>query len=74
MSANAMKQMAEKVSAILPKDFGFVILVFPFGENAGTANYISNANREDMIKTLRETSDRLEYKQDFETPEDNIYQ
>ena len=67
-----MQQMAEKISPMLPKDFGFAILVFPFGDG-GTSNYISNAERADMIKALRETADRLEYKQDFETPENNMY-
>ncbi len=64
--------MAENVKAMLPADFGFTILVFPLG-NPGVSNYISNARREDMIKTLRETADRLEKKEDFKTPENNIY-
>lgn len=73
MAKDAMKAMAKKVEAMLPKDFGFTILVFKFNK-PGESNYISNANREDMIKALRETADRLEKKQDYETPEDNIYQ
>lgn len=72
MSAKAMNKMAKKVEKMLPKDFGFTLLVFPFSR-PGTSNYISNASREDMIKSLRETADRLEKKQDFPTPEDNIY-
>lgn len=72
MSAKAMRKMGKKVEAMLPRGFGFVILVFPFGgEKEG--NYISNAKREDMVKALRETADRLEKKQDYKTPEDNIY-
>lgn len=67
-----MQQMADKVKSMLPNDFGFTILVFPFNE-PGVSNYISNANREDMIKALRETADRLEQKQDFKTPENNMY-
>lgn len=38
---------------------GFVLLVFNFHE-PGIANYVSNCNREDAIKTLRETADKLE--------------
>ncbi len=72
MSAKAMKKMASRVNKLLPKDFGYTILVFPFN-NLGVSNYISNANRSDMIKVLRETADRLEQKEDFETPENNIY-
>ncbi len=72
MSAKAMNKMADKVKAMIPKEFGFTILVFPFN-NPGTANYVSNAQRPDMIKALRETADRLEKKEDFTTPENNIY-
>lgn len=64
--------MAEAVQKLLPKDFGFTILVFPYF-NKGVANYISSAQREDMIKHLRDTANRLEQCQDFETPENNIY-
>ena len=67
-----MKAMADKVSAMLPEDFGFTLLVFKFN-NPGESNYISNANRQDMIKALRETADRLEKQEDYPTPEDNIY-
>lgn len=72
MSAKAMQKMANEVEKMLPSDMGFMILVFPFGK-PGTANYISNANREDMIIALREKADILEQKKDFETPENNMY-
>lgn len=57
---------------MLPKDFGFAIIVFPF-EKPGISNYISNAERPSMIKALRETADRIEKNQTFETPDNNIY-
>jgi len=72
MSKNAMQEMANRVKELLPKDLGFTILVFPFNE-PGVSNYISNANRSDMIKALRETAERLEKKEDFITPENNMY-
>jgi hypothetical protein len=72
MSKQAMKKMAESIEKMLPKEFGFTILVFPFS-NPSVANYVSNANRNDMIKALKEAAFRLEDKQDFETPENNIY-
>ena len=34
-----------------PKKFGFAMLVFAFGK-PGMANYLSNADRPDMIKCL----------------------
>jgi len=72
MSKIAMQEMANRVKSMLPEDFGFAIIVFPFND-LGISNYISNANRSDMIKTLRETADRIEKNQTFETPENNIY-
>lgn len=44
---------------------GFVLLVFPFGEKEGRCNYISNgADRNDIIKLLREQADRFEQQKD----------
>ena len=40
--------------------FGFALIVFKFNANPTDANFISNADREDMIRTLRETADRIE--------------
>ena len=44
------------------KKTGFALLVFPFGQPNGEhrSNYISNANREDMIATLKEFVARAE--------------
>ena len=40
---------------------GFVLLVFPFGENEGRANYISNgADRKDICTLFREQIKRFE--------------
>lgn len=50
--------------------FGFALIVFPFGDS-GTSNYISNAERKDMIKALRETADRLELNEDIPVTEGN---
>lgn len=33
---------------------GFVLLVFPFGSTKGRCNYISNADRKDVITMLKE--------------------
>jgi len=67
-----MRKMAKKVKDMLPSNLGFVIIVFPFNK-PGVSNYISNAERKTMIQALRETADRLEKNQDFETPENNMY-
>ena len=62
-----MKMLGYAIEHTLEDNFGkmgFALLVFDFGA-PGTGNYISNANREDMIKSLRETADRLEKNQDI---------
>jgi hypothetical protein len=41
------------------ENLGFALLVFPFNE-PGVSNYVSNAEREDMITALREAANRLE--------------
>lgn len=38
---------------------GFAVLIFDFYD-PGISNYISNAQRDDMIQALRELADRLE--------------
>ena len=43
----------------MPKGWGFALLIFSFGEQ-GFMNWVSNAQRADMIKALRECADRLE--------------
>jgi len=58
-----MKKIAKAVEALLPKGFGFCVLVYKHNE-PGEANYISNSVRESMIKALFETVYRLKEKQD----------
>ena len=62
-----MKHLAHAIDGVMKDNFGekgFCLLVFDF-HKPGIANYISNARREDMIKSLRETADRLEKHQDI---------
>jgi hypothetical protein len=40
---------------------GFVLLVFPFGDNSGRCNYISNgADRKDIVTLFKEQIKRFE--------------
>jgi len=54
-----MRILANAITEVFPQKYGFALLVFPFN-SPGTANYISNARRDDMIKALREKADILE--------------
>lgn len=66
-TAEIMRSAAAAVKKEIPEGYGFMILVFEFNK-PGISNYISNAQRPDMIKSLRETADRLENRQDHQTP------
>ena len=56
--------ISDALGKTIGKDYGFTLLVFPFGRE-GISNYISNANRAEIISMLRETADRLEARQDM---------
>lgn len=64
-----MRNLANKIKKEIP-GLAFAVFVFEFNKPA-MSNYISNAQREDMIKALKETIHRLENNQDFSTPESN---
>ena len=56
-----MQNIAREVEKQLPQGFGFVVLTFPFGENAGNLlMYASNANREDVCKSMKEFIEKTE--------------
>ena len=61
-------QIATALDEIVQEEFGrelgFCILLFEFG-GPGIGNYAHNASRDDMIKCLRETADRLEAREDI---------
>jgi len=48
-----MKDIGSRVKSVMPPGWGFTLLIFNFGEG-GNLFYTSNAQREDMIKTMQE--------------------
>lgn len=54
-----MQGIAKTVKAMVPEGWGFAVLCFSYGEG-GFMNWVSNAQRADMIKALREMADKLE--------------
>lgn len=52
-----LKKIGHKIGDLLPQGWGFTLLIFNFGEK-GNLFYISNAKREDMIKTMQEFIDK----------------
>lgn len=47
-------------------EWGFCLMIFPFKDFDGRANYISNARREDVVTLLREQLRRFEGAPDAE--------
>ena len=63
----AMREMAGFVDHYTGEKYGFIIMIFPFGENTSrVAHYISNCDRESMINALREKADVLEQNLDID--------
>jgi hypothetical protein len=49
-----MNAVAQVIAGTLPKGFGFTLLVFRPGTHDGRMNYISSADRGDMLVALKE--------------------
>jgi hypothetical protein len=66
-----MRDIANWLVRQLPKDYGFVLFVFPFGKPGAIGNYITNTTKESMIAVMEEKLRKLKGGDDFETPEEN---
>ena len=51
--------LGRKIGPHLPPGWGFCLMLFSWGPG-GLMTYISNGQREDVIKALRELCDRME--------------
>lgn len=65
--AERMKTVARIVDTVFngprteaPRQVGFVLLVFPLEGHEGRCNYMSNANRADIVVLLKEQLARFE--------------
>lgn len=66
--AETMNKLAHALDVVLngpegppyPKETGFILLVFPFAGHEGRCNYISNADRKDVVVLLKEQLARFE--------------
>lgn len=60
-----LRFMGGNIKEMIGEEYGFMLLVFPFGDGGDrVAHYISDADRESMVKVLREKADALEAKGD----------
>lgn len=58
--AGALDEMFNGDARGKDRKTGFILMVFPFENNEGRANYISNANRSDVVTMLKEQLARFE--------------
>lgn len=68
-----MREIANFIVEKTLGKFGFAAMVFDLNTIPSTGHYISNCNRHDMIKYLREEADTLEKKLDLEVSSKNNY-
>jgi hypothetical protein len=68
-----MKAIAQAIDDFLndgakgdAKKIGFILMVFPFNDNKGRCNYMSSADRDDVIVLLKEQLKRFEGQPDVE--------
>ena len=57
--ASEMKHIGKAIANELPDGYGFALFVFDFSEK-GHISYMSNAQRPDMLRALREFIDNAE--------------
>ncbi len=58
---NKMQKIAKKVDEELPEGYGFVVLTFNFGKGKDNEMmYVSNANRQDIVKAMKEWINKTE--------------
>lgn len=58
----SLQDIGRTIAPTLPDGWGFALFIFSFGE-AGSTFYISNADREDMLKMLQEFIERQQTRQ-----------
>jgi hypothetical protein len=50
-----LQEIARSVEIRLPDRYGFFVMVFPFGgDDDNRSNYVSNAQRKDVLNTMKE--------------------
>lgn len=55
LAKDMLQEIAKDVTKKLPKDFGFCLLAYEFGNKPNKQMlYVSNSNREDVVKAMSE--------------------
>ena len=68
-SLNHLAALIEHIlTDIYGQKMGFALFMFTFGDNPEAGDYISNGQKPDMIKFMREIATRLEKNEDIGIP------
>ena len=67
-SDESMRLMAQMLETLMPPGWGFTLLTFETNAAPAKVLYISNAEREDMVGTMRTMLDKWEMTKDFDKP------
>jgi len=55
-----MQEVARTVAVMLPPNTGFIVLAFDFHPHLGRMEYVSNGQRADVVKAMKEFIDKTE--------------
>lgn len=59
---NEMQELARYINSKLPARTGFFLMVFPFDHKDKVADYVSNADRDDVVTSMLEFVQRSQEK------------
>ena len=60
-----MQFMGNQIKTMIGPNYGFALIIVPFSAIDGVGHYVSDADRDDIIKVLRQQADNLESGQDL---------
>lgn len=60
MSKNVMQNLAKHIESKLGKNYGFFLMIYEHDSENGRSNYVSNSNREDVAKAMKEFIEKTE--------------
>ena len=68
LNDEAMRLMADLLKTLMPPNWGFTLLTFEVNNDTAMVNYISSAERESMLGTMKTMIEKWERPDFFENP------
>lgn len=60
MNERKIRSLGKVVKNMIPENCGYAVLVFNFDQRNTLVNFVTNADHDDMIRSLKEMAQRLE--------------